>query len=235
MSSKKSDESKTFVTRSGIPVKESYTAQDLPEDLASRLSTPGSYPFTRGVQKTMYRGRLWTMRQYAGFGTAEESNQRYHYLLSQGTMGLSVAFDLPTQLGLDPDHVRSKGEVGKVGVSISNLDEMRTLFKGIPLASVSTSMTINATAPILLSFYVALAEEQGADISQLRGTENLGKNHEGAIWFKRSALTNAQIPFADGRIDADGPATRKQRSAGRSSSACSRFRWHPIFAYEFDG
>lgn len=161
---------KAFVTRSGIPVKETYSAQDLPNDLSERLSQPGSYPFTRGVQKTMYRGRLWTMRQYAGFGTAEESNQRYHYLLSQGTMGLSVAFDLPTQLGYDPDHVRSKGEVGKVGVSISNLDEMRTLFKGIPLASVSTSMTINATAPILLSFYVALAEEQGADLRELRGT-----------------------------------------------------------------
>src|SRR5882757_6955454 len=123
--------SKDFVTRSGIPVKETYTAQDLPKDLKERLGEPGSYPFSRGVQKTMYRGRLWTMRQYAGFGTAEESNARYHYLLSQGTMGLSVAFDLPTQLGYDPDHARSKGEVGKVGVSISNLDEMRTLFRGI--------------------------------------------------------------------------------------------------------
>jgi methylmalonyl-CoA mutase N-terminal domain/subunit len=118
----------------------------------------------------MYRGRLWTMRQYAGFGTAEESNERYRYLLSQGTMGLSVAFDLPTQLGYDPDHGRSKGEVGKVGVSISNLDEMRTLFKGIPLKDVSTSMTINATAPVLLSMYVALAEEQGASPKELRGT-----------------------------------------------------------------
>src|SRR5258705_6036859 len=118
----------------------------------------------------MYRGRLWTMRQYAGFGSAEESNQRYHYLLSQGTTGLSVAFDLPTQLGYDPDHARSKGEVGKVGVSISTLDEMRTLFKGIPLAQVSTSMTINATASILFSFYVALAEEQGTSPKELRGT-----------------------------------------------------------------
>ncbi|MBS1959858.1 MAG: methylmalonyl-CoA mutase [Bdellovibrionales bacterium] len=159
-----------FKTRSQIPVKETYTAEDLPSDLRVRLSEPGAYPFTRGVQKNMYRGRLWTMRQYAGFGTAEESNQRYHYLLSQGTMGLSVAFDLPTQLGYDPDNGRSKGEVGKVGVSISTLDEMRTLFKGIPLAKVSTSMTINATAPILLAFYVALAEEQGADIKELRGT-----------------------------------------------------------------
>ena len=161
---------KSFETRSGILLKENYEASDLPPNLSERLGTPGSYPFTRGVQKTMYRGRLWTMRQYAGFGTAEESNQRYHYLLSQGTMGLSVAFDLPTQLGYDPDHKRSKGEVGKVGVSISNLDDMRTLFKGIPLASVSTSMTINATAPILLSLYVALAEEQGADLNELRGT-----------------------------------------------------------------
>ncbi len=161
---------KTFTTRSRIPVKEFYGPGDLPADLQDRLGVPGQYPFTRGVQKTMYRGRLWTMRQYAGFGTAEESNQRYHYLLSQGTMGLSVAFDLPTQLGYDPDHARSKGEVGKVGVSVSTLDEMRTLFRGIPLADVSTSMTINATAPILLSFYVALAEEQGAQARELRGT-----------------------------------------------------------------
>ncbi len=161
---------KSFVTRSKIPVKEVYGPEDLPTDLAGRLAIPGQYPFTRGVQKTMYRGRLWTMRQYAGFGTAEEYNRRYHYLLSQGTMGLSVAFDLPTQLGYDPDHARSKGEVGKVGVSISTLDEMRTLFKGIPLDQVSTSMTINATAPILLAFYTVLAEEQGAKVAELRGT-----------------------------------------------------------------
>ena len=166
----KSDQHRKFFSRSGIPIKESYTAADLPPDFATRLGEPGQYPFTRGVQKTMYRGRLWTMRQYAGFGTAEESNQRYHYLLSQGTMGLSVAFDLPTQLGYDPDHARSKGEVGKVGVSISTIDEMRALFKGIPLEKISTSMTINATAPILLSFYIALAEEQGANIKELRGT-----------------------------------------------------------------
>ncbi len=161
---------KAFVTRSQIPVKEVYGPDDLPSDLKERLSAPGQYPFARGVQKNMYRGRLWTMRQYAGFGTAEESNQRYRYLLAQGTMGLSVAFDLPTQLGYDPDHARSKGEVGKVGVSVSTLDEMRTLFNGIPLSKVSTSMTINATAPVLLSFYVALAEEQGADVRELRGT-----------------------------------------------------------------
>jgi methylmalonyl-CoA mutase N-terminal domain/subunit len=158
------------MTRSGIPTKPVYTATDLPADLEFRLGQPGGYPFTRGVQRDMYRGRLWTMRQYAGFGTAEESNRRYHYLLSQGTMGLSVAFDLPTQLGYDPDHARSKGEVGKVGVSISTLDDMRTLFRGIDLSQVSTSMTINATAPILLAFYVAAAEEQGANPRELRGT-----------------------------------------------------------------
>jgi methylmalonyl-CoA mutase N-terminal domain/subunit len=161
---------KQTLTRSGIPTQAVYTAQDLPQDLEQRLGQPGAFPFTRGVQKDMYRGRLWTMRQYAGFGTAEESNKRYHYLLSQGTMGLSVAFDLPTQLGYDPDHARSKGEVGKVGVSVATLDDMRTLFRGIDLAKVSTSMTINATAPILLAMYVAVAEEQGANPRELRGT-----------------------------------------------------------------
>lgn len=162
--------SENFDTRSGFTVKDVYRATDLAKDWQEKLGEPGGYPFTRGVQKTMYRGRLWTMRQYAGFGTAEEANARYHYLLSQGTMGLSVAFDLPTQLGYDPDHARSKGEVGRVGVSISTLDDMRMLFKGIPLSKVSTSMTINATAPVLLAFYVIVAEEQGASRSELRGT-----------------------------------------------------------------
>src|SRR5687768_9279944 len=165
----KSSSPKEFQTRSGISVKEIYWPEDSKTSQES-LGDPGKFPFTRGVQKDMYRGRLWTMRQYAGFGTAEESNRRYHYLLSQGTMGLSVAFDLPTQLGYDPDHERSKGEVGKVGVSVSTLDDMRMLFKGIDLSKVSTSMTINATAAILLSFYVAVAEEQGAKVGDLRGT-----------------------------------------------------------------
>ena len=161
--------SRESVTRSGIQVKEVYWPEDSKAS-RSELGEPGHYPFVRGVQKDMYRGRLWTMRQYAGFGTAEESNQRYHYLLSQGTMGLSVAFDLPTQLGYDPDHARSKGEVGKVGVSVSHLDDMRVLFRGIDLSQVSTSMTINATANILLAFYVAVAEEQGVSVQALRGT-----------------------------------------------------------------
>jgi len=167
MASKKPEPKKSFETRSHIPVDEVYWG---PGSSEAKLGAPAQYPFARGVQKDMYRGRLWTMRQYAGFGTAEESNRRYQYLLSQGTTGLSVAFDLPTQLGYDPDHARSRGEVGKVGVSISTLDEMRTLFKGIDLSKVSTSMTINATASILLAFYVAVAEEQGASVKELRGT-----------------------------------------------------------------
>lgn len=134
------------------------------------LSKPGEFPFTRGIHPEMYRSRLWTMRQYAGFGTAEESNARYRYLLSQGTTGLSVAFDLPTQIGLDPDHPLALGEVGRTGVSVATLDDMRRLFHGIDLSGVSTSMTINSTACILLAFYVLVAREQGAPAARLKGT-----------------------------------------------------------------
>ena len=156
-------------TDSGIPIQKVYTQKDLPENVDGSL-LPGTYPYTRGVQADMYRGKLWTMRQYAGFSTAEESNQRYHFLLSQGVMGLSVAFDLPTQIGYDPDNSISEGEVGKVGVSISTLADMEILFKDIPLDKISTSMTINATSFILLAFYVALAKKRGIDIKQLAGT-----------------------------------------------------------------
>jgi methylmalonyl-CoA mutase N-terminal domain/subunit len=134
------------------------------------LGKPGEFPFTRGVQREMYRSRLWTMRQYAGFGTAEESNKRYEYLLSQGTTGLSVAFDLPTQMGMDSDHPMAAGEVGRVGVAISSLADMEILFRGIPLCQVSTSMTINSTAAILLAYYALVARQQGADWSRLSGT-----------------------------------------------------------------
>lgn len=154
-------------TDSGIEVKQLYTGDDLP--LTSN-EMPGSFPFTRGVQPDMYRGKLWTMRQYAGFSTAEESNKRYHYLLSQGVSGLSVAFDLPTQIGYDSDHELAEGEVGKVGVAIDSIEDMQTLFKGIKLEDVSTSMTINATGFILLSLYVALAKQQGADLKKISGT-----------------------------------------------------------------
>jgi len=158
---------KKIITDSGIEIKECYTAADLS---TKDDSLPGEFPFTRGVQSTMYRGKLWTMRQYAGFSTAEESNKRYHYLLNQGVSGLSVAFDLPTQIGYDSDHPLAEGEVGKVGVAIDSLEDMERLFEGIRLEDVSTSMTINATGFILLAFYVALAKKQGADLSKISGT-----------------------------------------------------------------
>ena len=164
-------------TTSGIAVKSFYTPQDLEElsvggDFSERreLGSPGNYPFTRGIYSSMYRGRLWTMRQYAGFGTAAESNSRYKYLLSQGQNALSVAFDLPTQIGMDSDHPQAAGEVGKVGVAINSLRDMETLFDGIALENISTSMTINATAAILLALYVAVARKQGADLKKLSGT-----------------------------------------------------------------
>ncbi|MEQ7800645.1 methylmalonyl-CoA mutase family protein [Pedobacter sp. ASV1-7] len=156
--------SKKFTTTSGIEVKEVYTKLNGP------IEGPGEFPYTRGIQKDMYRGRLWTMRQYAGFSTAEESNKRYHYLLKQGTMGLSVAFDLPTQIGYDSDHEMSEGEVGKVGVAIDSLKDMEILFDGIELQKITTSMTINSTASILLAMYIALAKKQGADIREISGT-----------------------------------------------------------------
>jgi methylmalonyl-CoA mutase N-terminal domain/subunit len=155
---------KKFTTTSGIEIREVYTEHQTAKEL------PGEFPFTRGIQKDMYRGKTWTMRQYAGFSTAEESNKRYHYLLSQGTMGLSVAFDLPTQIGYDSDHDMADGEVGKVGVAIDSLRDMEILFEGIELQKITTSMTINATASILLAMYIAVAKKQGADISQISGT-----------------------------------------------------------------
>lgn len=147
---------------SGLPIAQVYGPADLEQ--------PGQFPYTRGVKTDMYRGRLWTMRQYAGFSTAEASNERYHYLLNQGTTGLSVAFDLPTQIGYDSDHPMSEGEVGKVGVAIDSLADMEALFKGIKLQDVTTSMTINSTASTLIAMYVALAKKQGADLSRIGGT-----------------------------------------------------------------
>ncbi|HYE95937.1 MAG TPA: methylmalonyl-CoA mutase family protein [Rubricoccaceae bacterium] len=157
-------------TSSGIEVQSVYRPADLPDELAERLGEPGAYPFTRGVYPEMYRAQPWTMRQYAGFATAEESNARYRHLLAAGARGLSVAFDLPTQIGYDADDPIAEGEVGKVGVSICSIEDMRRLFDGIPLEQVTTSMTINATAPILLALYVAVAKEQGGDLAKLGGT-----------------------------------------------------------------
>ncbi|HKW64872.1 MAG TPA: methylmalonyl-CoA mutase family protein [Candidatus Acidoferrum sp.] len=160
-----------FTTLSGLPLEACYSESNLVDwHTEAALGYPGEFPYTRGIYPTMYRGRFWTMRQYAGFGTAVESNKRYRYLLSKGQAGLSVAFDLPTQIGLDSDHPLALGEVGKVGVAIDSLEDMGTLFDGIPLEKVSTSMTINATAAILLCLYVAVAKKQGASLEKLSGT-----------------------------------------------------------------
>src|SRR5690348_1590044 len=170
-SARPAERKQKFTTLSGLPLDPLYTEENLANwDPQSALGYPGEFPFTRGIYPTMYRGRLWTMRQYAGFGSAVESNQRYRYLLSKGQAGLSVAFDLPTQIGMDSDHPLALGEVGKVGVAIDSLEDMETLFDGIPLETVSTSMTINATAAILLCLYVAVAKRQGAALEKLSGT-----------------------------------------------------------------
>jgi methylmalonyl-CoA mutase, N-terminal domain len=162
------DERKSkFLTDSGIEIKRVYTAADCTKTLDEQ---PGEFPFTRGVQPTMYRNKFWTMRQYAGFSTAEESNKRYHYLLQNGTTGLSVAFDLPTQIGYDSSHEFAEGEVGKAGVAIDSLRDMEILFEGIKLENITTSMTINSTASILLAMYIALAKKQGADLKKISGT-----------------------------------------------------------------
>ncbi len=168
---KKPERKKRFDTTSGIEIKPLYTAEDCDVlDYAGDLGFPGDFPFTRGVQPTMYRGRFWTMRQYAGFGSARKTNERFKYLLKEGQTGLSVAFDLPTQMGFDSDNQISVGEVGKVGVAIDSLEDMAVLFDGIPLGKVSTSMTINATAPTLLAMYIAIAKKQGLHLKDLRGT-----------------------------------------------------------------
>jgi methylmalonyl-CoA mutase N-terminal domain/subunit len=167
---KQPERRKPFLTTSGATIDPVYGPGDVKPGLEARLGLPGEYPFTRGVQPTMYRGRFWTMRQYAGFGTAEESNKRYRYLLKSGQTGLSVAFDLPTQMGRDSDHPRALGEVGKVGVAIDSIEDMGTLFDQIPLSEVSTSMTINATGGILLALYQAIGEKQGVAAADLQGT-----------------------------------------------------------------
>ena len=170
-SSAPAERKEQFTTLSGIPLERVYSPDAaLDSEREESIGYPGEYPFTRGIYPTMYRGRFWTMRQYAGFGSAVESNQRYRYLLSKGQAGLSVAFDLPTQIGMDSDHPLALGEVGKVGVAIDSLEDMEMLFHGIPLEKVSTSMTINATAAILLCLYVAVAKKQGANLAKISGT-----------------------------------------------------------------
>lgn len=171
MSKKEQSERKSrFETISELEVKGAYSKSDLPKDLDAKISDAGKYPYTRGIHETMYRSRLWTMRQYAGFGSAREANERYRYLLSQGTTGLSVAFDLPTQMGRDSDHALARGEVGRVGVAISTIEDMETLLDRIPLDQVSISMTINSTAAILLAFLLVVAERREVDWKKLKGT-----------------------------------------------------------------
>src|SRR5947209_552186 len=159
-----------FATISGEPVRPLYTEADLPGDLEAAIGLPGQFPFTRGVYESMYRGRMWTMRQFAGYGTAEETNRRFRYLLEHGQTGLSTAFDMPSLMGHDSDHPRSLGEVGREGVAVDTVDDMETLFAGIPLDSVTVSMTINAPAAIMLAFYVVAAERQGIPSERLGGT-----------------------------------------------------------------
>ncbi|MDA1001685.1 MAG: methylmalonyl-CoA mutase family protein, partial [bacterium] len=161
-------EEKKFETRAGLPIEAVYRPEDRPPE--SEKEVPGAYPYTRGIHPEMYRERLWTSRQYAGFGTPEETNARYRFLLAQGNAGLSVALDLPTQLGLDSDDERAAGEVGKVGVAVDTLDDMETIFHGIPLDKISTSFTINSTAAILYAMYIAVGKKQGVDPQNLTGT-----------------------------------------------------------------
>ena len=211
-------------TDSGIEIKPLYADSDLPDDLPERLGEPGSYPYTRGIHPDMYRGQLWTMRQYAGYASARESNQRYRYLLAHGSTGLSMAFDLPTQLGLDSDDPRCLGEVGRTGVAIDSIDDMRTAFDEIPLDQVSTSMTINAPAAILLLLYELVGEEQGVPAEQLRGTtqndilkEYIARGNfiyppEGAI-----RLTTDLFAYCNERVprQADGALRRVDEVAAR--------------------
>ncbi|HXT26026.1 MAG TPA: methylmalonyl-CoA mutase family protein, partial [Candidatus Eisenbacteria bacterium] len=162
---------KQFTTLSGHPIRRLYTDADLTNwDSKTQLAHPGEPPYTRGIHATMHRGRLWTMRQFAGFGTAEDTNERFRYLLAHGQTGLSTAFDLPTLMGYDSDHPLSEGEVGKCGVAISSLADMEVLFDRIPLSEVTTSMTINSPAPVIWAMYLAVAEKQGADWKQISGT-----------------------------------------------------------------
>ncbi|MGB7635878.1 MAG: methylmalonyl-CoA mutase family protein, partial [Nitrososphaeraceae archaeon] len=163
-------ESKPLKTDSGIEVRKTYSDSDIPANIANSLGAPGEFPYTRGIYPEMYRGRLWTMRMYSGFGSAEETNNRFKFLLQHGQTGLSLAFDLPTQTGRDSDNPQSEGEVGRTGVAISSLDDMMTCFESIPLDRVSTSMTINSTASTLLSLYIVVAEKQGVSPDKLRGT-----------------------------------------------------------------
>jgi methylmalonyl-CoA mutase N-terminal domain/subunit len=209
---KRGERMERFETTSEIEIEPVYTPADHGDDLyLESLGLPGSYPYTRGVYPTMYRGRLWTMRQYAGFGSAEETNERFRYLLEKGQTGLSVAFDLPTQMGYDSDDTLSMGEIGRTGVAIDCIDDFRILFKNIPLDRVSTSMTINATAAILLAMYAVLAEENGVPLDKINGTiqNDILKEYFNSRRDSRSSsastTTSSRRSRSSGRRGASGP------------------------------
>src|SRR6266566_4679967 len=227
-------------TNSEKEIQAIYTPLDAAETSAEALGMPGFYPYTRGIHPTGYRGRLWTMRQFSGFGTAEDTNRRYKFLLAHGQTGLSVAFDFPTLMGYDSDHPRSEGEVGKCGVAISSLADMETLFDGIPLDRVSTSMTINGPAVILYCFYIAAAEKQGIDSTKLRGTiqNDILKEYMAQhawVYPIESALAHDALPFPDRGCDAHRAATHEQRRSRRLPGNGRRARWNPVAAHEFHG
>jgi len=227
-----------FATDADIEIEGTYGPDSLQSLDAERdLGAPGQFPYTRGVRETMYRGQLWTMRQYAGFGTAEESNRRYHFLLGQGQTGLSVAFDLPTQMGRDSDHPLASGEVGKVGVAIDSLEDMRVLLDGLPLDQVSTSMTINATAATLLCLYIAVADERGVPRDKLRGTiqNDILKEYIARgtyIYPPKASMRVITDTFTDrmrsrrsrSRSPTGSPTSRRRSTPG-STSTSSRRGW----------
>ena len=234
-----SERKASFTTLSGEPIRSLYTEADLPEDAERAIGYPGEYPYTRGVYGSMYRGRLWTMRQFAGFGTAEETNKRFRYLLDHGQTGLSTAFDMPSLMGHDSDHPRSLGEVGREGVAVDTVLDMETLFDGIPLDEVSVSMTINAPAAIMLAFYVVAAERRGIPPERLRrhdpdghpqgvhraegvvlpgrSGDAAGDGHDRVVLRSHAALASDQhlrLPHPRGGLDR-GPGTRVH-AEGRS-------------------
>ena len=208
-------------TTYGAPLPPSYAEDDAYREAVERLGLPGEPPYTRGVQPTMYRGRLWTMRQYAGFGTAEETNARFRYLLEHGQTGLSVAFDLPTQMGYDADDAQVAGEVGKVGVSISSLDDLEQLFAGIPLDKVTTSMTINATAAILLAMYAAVAKKQGVPLAEHRRDD--AERHPEGVHRAR----HVHLPAAALAATRHGPHRVLRRGAAAVESDLDQRLSHP--------
>jgi methylmalonyl-CoA mutase N-terminal domain/subunit len=210
-----------FSTMSGQPVAPLYGPEHAPAEPDETIGSPGEYPFTRGPYPSMYRGRLWTMRQFAGFGTVEETNERFHYLLDHGQTGLSTAFDMPTLMGYDSDHTRSLGEVGREGVAVDTLDDMEQLFDGIPLGGVTTSMTINAPAAILLAFYVLVGEQQGVPPEKLRSSPSRSRTASPTSSGRSSAASTSTIspPASPFSSTPTSTSSRRSPSTGRRAGS----------------